>query len=952
MSEAHVSMEALQKLLPTNYTLEKPLAAGSFGQTYLAHTEQAPCVIKMLSLHRSEDWKCIDLFERESKLLKHLDHPHIPNYIDSFTLQDDQETYFLLVQEYVRGKTLSEWLEDGRRFQYAEILTLAWQAADILAYLHSFQPPIIHRDLKPSNFMLDENDKLWIIDFGAVRDTLLTQGTRGSTIIGTFGYMPMEQYEGRAQPASDLYALGMTLIYLLTRQEPSQLPKHQLKPEFRSRCQIPESFARVLDRLVELDLHYRYRSAEKLRQDIAHLQQKQGKRKFYLLTSVLKRISAIRGSAAIAAVLVLFLGALALIFTLGRAPEQSVIALPEEVNVVSPEDQTIPKPWEKLNTRGALSHFVVTDNGGKWGQGYQELYYYPSQLDSVLMWTPQQILDRSHFSQMMTHHNTVYVLGSEKDQKQHRIAYIQDPNAEWQRIEVPRVDRDARLLFVDHQQNLWIAQDKQVWVYDFQRHAWALQFETKFPVYAAAEDDQRQVWLGTVNRLVLWANKRLLEQGSFQAGSISAIVPGPKVLGISTSEGFHVYDPASRQAQHFLAKQKVTGAALSTEGWVIATEKEGLYLLAQAEPSAAYRLWRWSYAQGLPENQVKTISMNANTLAILLEETGVLTMSSPRLRSLFEALPQPPAIASTVYESACKIPDALLSKRSEILASGVSRRLVKDKQVTFFGEKSVCPYPGSFAYSDAVYHFDTESLYTQRNHEIRSAPLPIKSFLSPVDMYRANTLAYFSFPNKGVFRYDQNARPAWRNLDLDGDFFFAGRRMGTDFFAIKRYRSQDAIYHTRDGEKFDSLALPDTLGSAFIYDAAFAPDGKGPLVLGTSQGLVLLSSPEQKNSVIQQFGKESGLPNAVVQKIVVMPEGDVWMSLYKNGVAYYEARSQKIYTWSTREGLISQFIDNLTVDDDFVWLQSHEGRVARYKITDLLKKHAKIQKNTTRNAGS
>lgn len=951
MSEAKLSMETLQKLLPVTYTLEKPLAAGSFGQTYLAHTEKAPCVIKMLALHRSEDWKCIDLFERESKLLKHLDHPHIPNYIDSFTLQDDQETYFLLVQEYVRGKTLTEWLEDGRRFQYAEILALAWQAADILTYLHHFQPPIIHRDLKPSNFMLDENDKLWIIDFGAVRDTLLTQGTRGSTIIGTFGYMPMEQYEGRAQPASDLYALGMTLIYLLTRQEPSQLPKHQLKPEFRSRCQVPESFSRVLDRLVELDLHHRYRSAEKLRQDIANLQYKQGKRRFYLLTSLLKRLSAVRGSASIAAVIVLLLGALALIFTLGRESEQTVIALPEEVTAASTEDLTIPKPWEKLNTKENLSHLVMTDNGGKWGEAYQALYYYPPGLPSVFMWTPQQILDRSHFSEIISHQNTVYVLGSEKDQKQHRIAYIQDPNAEWQRIEVPQADQNVRLLFVDSTDNLWIAQDKQVWMYDFRTHEWAQQFETKYPVYAAAEDEQKRVWLGTVDRLLLWENHRLREQGSFQGGSISALVPHKKTVGVATTKGFHVYDPTSRQAQHFLTKQKITGAEPIADDWVVSTEKEGLYLLTQTD-NASYRPLPWSYAQGMPENQVKAIAVNADTLAILLEDTGVLTLAIQKMKLLFESLPQPPALAQAVFADACAIPDSLMNSKREPGLTAVSRRLVKDQQQTFFGGKSLCPFQGAFAYPDVVYHFDRESLYKQRNHEIFSAPLPVKSYLSPVDMYRSNAVDYFSFAHQGVFRYDPNTKPAWSKLGLDGDFFFAGRRSDNAFFAIKRYRSQDAMYYTRDGKQFDAVALPESLSSAFIYDAAFAPNGQGPLVLATSQGLVLLPNPEQKNQVMQQFGKSSGLPIAFVQNIVVTGEGNVWMTLYKNGLAYYEMRTQKIYTWSTREGLLSQFIDHLAADDRYLWLQSHDGRVAQYEITDLLKKHAKIQKNTTRNAGS
>ena len=115
---------------------------------------------------------------------------------------------------------------------------------------------------------------------------------------------------------------------------------------------------------------------------------------------------------------------------------------------------------------------------------------------------------------------------------------------------------------------------------------------------------------------------------------------------------------------------------------------------------------------------------------------------------------------------------------------------------------------------------------------------------------------------------------------------------------------------------------------------------------------MFLNQPHQSQPVLKQYGKNSGLPTEFVRQLKVTPQGDVWMLPYEHGLAYFEQSTEKIYTWSTREGLISQFLSDLTVMGDEVWVKAHDDRVARYKITDLLKNHAKIQKNTTRNAGS
>lgn len=136
--------------------------------------------------------------------------------------------------------------------------------AGILEYLHNFSPPLIHRDIKPSNIIFVPPDKIYLIDFGAVRDKLLNLEQGGSTIIGTFGYMPMEQYEGRAVPGTDIYSLGITLIHLLSHKDPAEMEKKHMRIDFRPHLTISKEFAVVIDKMIEPDYKDRFQSAKQL----------------------------------------------------------------------------------------------------------------------------------------------------------------------------------------------------------------------------------------------------------------------------------------------------------------------------------------------------------------------------------------------------------------------------------------------------------------------------------------------------------------------------------------------------------------------------------------------------------------------------------------------------------------------------------------------------------------
>ena len=250
-------------LIAERYRLLSVLGKGGAGITYAAediytHQEFA---LKELSLKGMGDWKQLELFEREAKVLSQLDHPAIPNYIDYFQTDTEKDRWFYIVQELAPGKSLADLVKDGWRASQAEVRQLALQILDILKYLHELTPPIIHRDIKPQNIIRSDEGQIYLVDFGAVqnvyRNTML-----GSTVVGTYGYMAPEHFRGRAVPATDLYSLGATLLFLLTHTSPADLPQKRLKIDFRSAVQLKPEFANWLDEILEPAVEDRLASAQ------------------------------------------------------------------------------------------------------------------------------------------------------------------------------------------------------------------------------------------------------------------------------------------------------------------------------------------------------------------------------------------------------------------------------------------------------------------------------------------------------------------------------------------------------------------------------------------------------------------------------------------------------------------------------------------------------------------
>ncbi|MEZ0373880.1 MAG: serine/threonine protein kinase, partial [Candidatus Sericytochromatia bacterium] len=248
--------------LEARYRIAGVLGQGDIAITYAAERigDGKPVVIRELHFDKLTHWKSYELFEREFRALSKLEHPALPRLIDHFEQRQDERHRFYLVSERIGGRTLDSKLRQGWRPAEKEVRAIAEQLLKIIAFLQDQDPPLIHRDIKPSNILIDEADRVYLIDFGAVQEAFRLQGGGGSTVIGTYGYMAPEQCVGKAVPASDLYGLGATLIHLLSGHAPAELPHQELKIQFADQVRCSRPLFRWLEKLVAPRLDQRFDS--------------------------------------------------------------------------------------------------------------------------------------------------------------------------------------------------------------------------------------------------------------------------------------------------------------------------------------------------------------------------------------------------------------------------------------------------------------------------------------------------------------------------------------------------------------------------------------------------------------------------------------------------------------------------------------------------------------------
>ena len=239
------------EVIDGRYEVLQQIGKGTQGKTYLGRADDGSYVaIKELRFDNLDSWKSLDLFEREAEVLAQLDHPRIPSFIESFHVQRVGTSRFFIVQEFVAGEGLDVLIARKHRFSDDEVRTLARSVLEVLTYLHQLNPPVVHRDLKPANLIRRADGQYVVVDFGGVQ-LVLHDDIGGSTIIGTTGYMPPEQLTGRAVPQSDLYALGATLIHVVTGVHPSQLPTSRLKLDWQGRANVDPQLGAFIDALID-----------------------------------------------------------------------------------------------------------------------------------------------------------------------------------------------------------------------------------------------------------------------------------------------------------------------------------------------------------------------------------------------------------------------------------------------------------------------------------------------------------------------------------------------------------------------------------------------------------------------------------------------------------------------------------------------------------------------------
>ena len=259
-------VQLIGQVLHDRYHIQSLLGRKTGRRTFLSRdleTEQS-VIIKLLLFGPDFTWDDLKLFEREAAMLQSLDHPAIPKYLDFFEIETELGRGFALVQSYIEAQSLQACVQSGRSFSEAELIVIARTLLDILEYLHDRRPAVIHRDIKPSNILLSDRSgdnpvQIYLVDFGSVQ--IATQeGT--ITVVGTYGYMPPEQFGGRSLPNSDLYSLGASLIYLAAGQHPADLPHQDLQIEFEKFTRLSRFFTCWIKWLTEPNSSRRPRSAK------------------------------------------------------------------------------------------------------------------------------------------------------------------------------------------------------------------------------------------------------------------------------------------------------------------------------------------------------------------------------------------------------------------------------------------------------------------------------------------------------------------------------------------------------------------------------------------------------------------------------------------------------------------------------------------------------------------
>ncbi len=273
----------VETVLQGRYCLKQLLAEGGFARTYLAvdlGRFQERCAVKEFCPNQNSPKvlaKAQELFQREAQTLYHIKHPQVPQFRGLFTEAISAEERLFLVQDYVEGPTYRQLLEERRQqksqFSESEVRQVLTQVLEVLAYIHG--QGLIHRDISLENLIRRQSDqKPVLIDFGVVKTVMTqlqqTQAMPTGTVVGKFGYAPIEQLQsGRAYPSSDLYSLAVCCVVLLTGRDPAQLFDDTLAVwQWQGHATVSPGLATILERMLAYKPSDRYDSAAAVLADL------------------------------------------------------------------------------------------------------------------------------------------------------------------------------------------------------------------------------------------------------------------------------------------------------------------------------------------------------------------------------------------------------------------------------------------------------------------------------------------------------------------------------------------------------------------------------------------------------------------------------------------------------------------------------------------------------------
>lgn len=260
-------MTEIGSVIDGKYEILKEIGRGGMSIVYLAMDKRLNKQWAVKEIRKKGSGKndeiVVNSLLAEANMMKKLDHPALPRIVDII----DNGVTIYVVMDYIEGESLDKILNEYGAQPEERVVGWAKQLCDALSYLHSQKPPIIYRDMKPANVMLKPEGNIKIIDFGIARE-YKEQNLADTTVLGTKGYAPPEQYSGQTDARSDIFALGMTMHHLLTGVDPrsgeAYAPVRQWNPELSEGIEI------IIDRCVEPAAENRYQSCSDLLYDLEH----------------------------------------------------------------------------------------------------------------------------------------------------------------------------------------------------------------------------------------------------------------------------------------------------------------------------------------------------------------------------------------------------------------------------------------------------------------------------------------------------------------------------------------------------------------------------------------------------------------------------------------------------------------------------------------------------------